>query len=312
MGQWRYSLVTEKLTATLGIAQRVYALAQEQNESAMMIGACRPLAVTFYYLGDFETARQYAIRGVQIWRSGSVESHAEDFGTPVVGCLCYQALCELHFGEIASSDATLSEAISLAKELNDMSALGFALWHAGCLAHLKSDPGEMERVLSDLIELSTHQNFVNFAVLATVLRGWARSASGDTAEGLAWIEDGVENWRATGAILDLPFLLALKAEALHLENRNCEALEAIEEAEALVEITERRNWCAELHRLRGVFLTALGADESQIEASFHEAIRIAKQQKSISLEKRAEASYAEYRRRKASASGGRGFRLPHC
>jgi hypothetical protein len=101
------------------------------------LGACRPLAVTFYNLGDFETARQYAIRGVQIWRSGSVQSHAEDFGTPVVGCLCYQALCELHFGEIASSDATLTEAILLAKELNDMSALGFALWHAGCLAHLK-------------------------------------------------------------------------------------------------------------------------------------------------------------------------------
>src|SRR5437868_8318415 len=32
MGQWRYSLVTEKLTATLGIAQRVYSLAQEQND----------------------------------------------------------------------------------------------------------------------------------------------------------------------------------------------------------------------------------------------------------------------------------------
>ena len=297
---------------TLGIAQRVYALAQEQNESAMMIGACRPLAVTFYYLGDFETARQYAIRGVQIWRSGSVESHAEDFGTPVVGCLCYQALCEFHFGEIASSDATLSEAISLAKELNDMTALGFALWHAGCLAHLKSDPGEVERFLSDLIELSKHQNFVYFVLLATVLRGWARSPSGDTAEGLAWIEDGIENWRATGAILDLPFLLALKAEVLHLENRDAESLEAIEEAEALVEITERRNWCAELYRLRGVFLAALGADESQIETSFHEAIRIAKEQKSIFLEKRADGTYAEYRRQKASGSGEPGFRLPLC
>jgi predicted ATPase len=310
MGQWRYSLVSEKLTATLGIAQRVYSLAQEQNESAMIIGGCRPLAVTFSNLGDFETARQYAIRGVQIWRSGSVKSHAEDFGTPVVGCLCYQALCEFHFGEVASSNATLSEAISLAKELNDMSALGFALWHAGCLAHLKSDPGEVERFLSDLIELSTHQNFVNFVLLATVLRGWARSASGDTAEGLAWIEDGIENWRATGAILDLPFLLALKAEALHLENRNSEALEAIEEAEALVEITERRNWCAELHRLRGVFLATMGADETQIEASFSAAIRIAIEQKSITLAKRAEASYAEYRRQKASGAGGRRFRLP--
>jgi hypothetical protein len=66
----------------------------------------------------------------------------------------------------------------------------------------------------------------------------------------------------------------------------------------------------ELHRLRGVFLTTMGADEMQIEASFCEAIRIAKQQKAVSLTKRAEATYTEYRRQKASASGGRGLRLP--
>ena len=65
-----------------------------------------------------------------------------------------------------------------------------------------------------------------------------------------------------------------------------------------------------LHRLRGVFLTAMGAEEAQIEASFQEAIRIAKEQKSISSEKSAEATYAEYLRQKASGSGERGFRLP--
>jgi hypothetical protein len=82
-----------------------------------------------------------------------------------------------------------------------------------------------------------------------------------------------------------PHLLALKAEALN-------------EAEALVERFENRYWCAELHRLHGVFLAAMGADEAQIEASFCKAIRIAKEQKSVSLEKRAEATYAEYRRQK--------------
>jgi hypothetical protein len=111
-------------------------------------------------------------------------------------------------------------------------------------------------------------------------------------------------------MIRLPYFLALKAEALYLAHRASEALEAIKEAETLVERTEERNWCAELHRLRGVFLTALGADETQIEASFSEAIKIAKEQKSVSLEKRAEATYAEYRRQKASGSGGRGFRLP--
>ena len=84
----------------------------------------------------------------------------------------------------------------------------------------------------------------------------------------------------------------------------------IKEAEAVAQRTEERNRSAELYRLRGVFLTALGADEAQIEASFCEAIRIAREQKAISVQKIAEASHAEYRRQKASSSGGRGFRLP--
>ena len=113
-------------------------------------------------------------------------------------------------------------------------------------------------------------------------------------------------------MLNLTYSLALKAEALHLTDRTSEALKAITEAEALIARTEERWWSAELHRLRAVFLTAMDAEETQIEASFQAAIRIAKEQKSVTLEKRAEATYAEYRRQKASAPGGRGFRLPLC
>src|ERR1700726_1581340 len=110
----------------------------------------------------------------------------------------------------------------------------------------------------------------------------------------------------------MPMCLALKAEALHLADRTSEALEAIREAEALVESSEERWWSAELYRLRGVFLTAMGADETQIEASFCAAISTAKEQKSVSLEKRAEGTYAEYRRQKANASAGCGFRFCDC
>ena len=99
----------------------------------------------------------------------------------------------------------------------------------------------------------------------------------------------------------MPYYFALKAEALHLADRASEALEAIKQAEALAERVEERWWCAELHRLRAVFLTAIGAEETQIEASFCAAISTAKQQKSTSLEARAEASYAEYLSQKASA-----------
>ena len=192
MGQWRYSLMTDKLTATMRIAKRVYSLAQEQNDSALMIGAYRALAVTLYYLGDFETARQYAMRGVQIWRSGGVQSPVEEVDAPAVVCLCYEALSEWHFGEIASCQATMAEAISLAKELNDMHALAVALYYAAILAHFERNPAEVERLASDLIELSTRHNFAHWLAAGAIFRGWARSASGDTAEGIAWIEDGIE------------------------------------------------------------------------------------------------------------------------
>ena len=131
IGQWRYSLMTDKLTATMQIAKRVYSLAQEQNDPALMIGAYRALAGTLYFLGDFEAARQYAMRGVQIWRSGGVQSPVEEIDCARRRCLCYEALSEWHFGEIASCQATMAEAISLAKELNDMHALAVALCYAG-------------------------------------------------------------------------------------------------------------------------------------------------------------------------------------
>jgi hypothetical protein len=90
---------------------------------------------------------------------------------------------------------------------------------------------------------------------------------------------------------------------LHLVHRANEALETIKEAEALAERFDERWWWPELQRLRGLFFAAIGAEETQIEASFCAAIRAATEQKSISLVKRAEQTYAEYRQHKGTASG---------
>ena len=160
----------------------------------------------------------------------------------------------------------MAEAISLAKELNDMAGLGLALYWAALLAHFEGNTAEVDRLASDLIELTTRQGFASWLPGGVVLRGWARSASGKLAEGISCIEDGIRDYQATGATLRLPYFFALKAEALHFAGRTSEALEAIREAEALAERSEGRWWCAEMRRLRGVFLAAIGADEIQIES----------------------------------------------
>ena len=251
-------------------------------------------------------------RGVQLWRSLGTPSVVVGIDNAAVGVLCHKALFEAHIGDITSSRATMAEAISLAEELKDMYSLAITLGFAASLEIDEHNLAEVERYSSDLIELSTRHHFAQFLSVGSILRGWARSASGNTAEGIPWIEQGIKDYRPTGSVLGLAPDLARKAEALYLADRTSEALEAINEAVAIAERFEHGYWSAELHRLRGIFLAALGIDEVQIEASFCEAIRIARDQKSLSLGKRAEATYAEYRRQKASGSGGRGFRLPLC
>src|SRR5258708_3206858 len=184
MGQWRYSLQTDKLTATMQLADHFYSLAQEQNDSALMIAAYNALAGTFYFMGDFESAHQYAKRGVQIWRSEIVESQVQEVGASPFSVLCYEAQAKWHFGETASSKTTVAEAISLAKEMNDMGGLGVALWDAAVFAYYEGNPGEVERLASKSIELSTRQNFAFWLPQGEVLRGWARSTAGDITEGI--------------------------------------------------------------------------------------------------------------------------------
>jgi hypothetical protein len=98
------------------------------------------------------------MRGLQIWRSGAVQSLVEEVSTPGVICLVYSALTDWHLGEIALCQATIAEAISRAKELNDMFALATALFWAAVLGYCERNPAKVERYASDLTELSTRQN----------------------------------------------------------------------------------------------------------------------------------------------------------
>jgi hypothetical protein len=104
-----------------------------------------------------------------------------------------------------------------------MHGLAVALYYAALLALHERNPAEVERFASDLIEFSTSQNFPYWLVIGSILRGWARSASGNTAEGISWIIDGIRDRRTSGSILGRPLFLALKAEAFYLADRAPEA-----------------------------------------------------------------------------------------
>jgi hypothetical protein len=67
----------------------------------------------------------------------------------------------------------MDEAISLAKELNDMNGLAFALSWTAALGQCEGNPAEVDRLASDLIELSTRHDFVSWLAIGAIWRGWA-------------------------------------------------------------------------------------------------------------------------------------------
>ena len=117
---------------------------------------------------------------------------------------------------------------------------------------------EVERLASELIELATRHSFAHWLAIGEVFRGWTRSASGNTAEGLPLIEEGIGGLPRNRIDVWVPYFLALKAEALRLAGRTSEALQAITEAEHWSKDLKRAAGLPSCLRLRGVVLTEAG------------------------------------------------------
>jgi serine/threonine protein kinase len=188
MGQCRSWGATGNAAAAMEFAKRLCSLAEEQKDSALMIGACAQMAGRTCGAGDFKTSRKYTTRALQIWRSGGGQSRYQEVDAQPVACLGLDAILQWHFGEIPSYLATIEEAISLAKQLKDMHGLAVVLSFGAMLAHCERNISEVERFASALIELSTRHSFAHWLPFGEVLRGWALGASGNTTEGLSWID----------------------------------------------------------------------------------------------------------------------------
>ena len=62
---------------------------------------------------------------------------------------------------MSSCHAAIAEAISLAKELNDLHGLGVALHYAAVIGYHEGNPAQVERLTSELIDLSTRESFAH-------------------------------------------------------------------------------------------------------------------------------------------------------
>jgi predicted ATPase len=184
-----------------------------------------------------------------------------------------------------------NESLTLAQELTHPFSLVYALTMAAIAHQFRQEVQAVQERAEALMALSTEQGFPLWLAYGTILRGWALTAQGKGAEGIAQVRQGLVAHRATGTAIHRPYFLSLLAEAYGKVGQPEEGLTVLVEALALVDNTGERHWEADLHRGKGeLLLMQQGQKVGESEECFRQALDIARHQQAKSLELRAAMS----------------------
>ena len=150
--------------------------------------------------------------------------------------------------------------------------------HIACFLHLfRRDLGALARAADEARSLGDEYGLPPIAAVGAMAHGRVLVANGESAAGIAAVQDGLARLRATGQAVGLPAMLASLAEAYAQAGQVEAALLAVAEARALVETTREQRYQAELHRLEGELRSARNELDAA-ERCFRRAIEIARRQ----------------------------------
>ena len=141
------------------------------------------------------------------------------------------------------------------------------------------------------------------------MRGWCLGAMGQSAEAIALILKGLDNYRATGAVLVIPFFLMTLAEVYGMAAQADEGLKRLAEVANIVEATQERWADAEMHRLRGTLSLSMH-QRAAAEDSFHQALAVARRQSAKFWELRAALDLARLWRDRGKREEARDLLAP--
>ena len=194
------------------------------------------------------------------------------------------------------AQAAAMDALDHAQQLGHLQNLGYALYWSNLtgiqLGDLAAVLGRAERA-----QALGEQGFSQWAAFGTFQHGVALAGLGDAESGIAGMKQGLDEYRALGSVLYLPFMQAHLAVALTRIGRTDEAMTTMNDALARAKATQELWFEAELHRLLGELWRERAPDVA--ESCFRQALDTAHRQRAKSWELRAATSLARLQRDQA-------------
>ena len=247
-----------------------------------------------YNLGQVTGARVHLDRAAELYDPEQHRGLARVIGHLDPGAMAYRYRAWTLWvqGYPAQARTSAETALDLARRLDHRPSIVASLVFLARLDQFVGDPIRARQHADEATVLAREQGFAQRLAAATILGGWAQVASGSSG-GLEVMQGGLADFRATGAVDDIPYWLALLADAQLTVGQIVAAADGLAEALAVIEASDLRVWEAEVRRLRGeARLASSPHARAGAEADFRDALAVARRQDARSHELRAAMSLA--------------------
>ena len=310
-GLWSFKLARGEVQSAFELGQQLLHLAEGQGDPVLLVEAYEATGLTLFYFGELTRARASLERSMALYDPQQHRAHALLYGRdPGAFSLSYLAMAFCLLGYPDQALRTSAEALSLGQTRAHPYSLALALTYLAVVHQFRRESQAASEQAEASLTLAVEQGFPYWAVRGPILRGWARTAQGRMDEGLAEMQQGLADWRATGAGLLRSYWCALLAEVYGQIGQPEAGLDLVAETLPLSDKVGERCWAAELYRLRGELLLRSVADERQAEACFHQALEVSRRQQARLWELRAAMSLSRLWQRQGKRDAARELLSP--
>jgi predicted ATPase len=287
-----FRMVRAELARSGPLVHQLLELANASGEEESVLMAHSALGQQLFFEGSFEPANlqfDQVISRYDVERHGALADvySQED---PGIMCSSMDALALWFLGFPDESTARTKTASDLAQKLLNPHGSALYLVFNSWLLQIRHDAKGTQEQAENLIEICS-QHSIYWISFGRMLRGWAIAQQTAQPEGLELVRQGLDEWRAGGSELGVPYCLGLLGETYRALGQIDAAQSSVEEALLLVDKKYDRWFESELHRLQGELeLVSDNGDREVAADCFARSLRVAREQQARSLELRAALS----------------------
>jgi class 3 adenylate cyclase/predicted ATPase len=289
-GVWYFYAIRPEEKKAVELGEQLVTLAESLQDPTLLMVAYRSLGASLFAYGEPVQALECLKQGIALYDPEKHRSLAFVYGQDIgVVCKGWTAMSLWLLGYPDQAEKMVLDAIQMARAISHPLTLSYALATGDFTYLFLRETERAKEIAQENLKLSGDQGFI-FFYTHSIMKLGVLADEGQIDEGIMQTRGGMAGLEGAGAALLLPFYQTLLAETFVGLGKIEEGLAVVKEGMDIIERGEEHVWAADLYRVKGDLLAMNGADESEAESCFQQALRIARQQEAKSYELRAAMS----------------------